>query len=1547
MKQNFLVLLLLFTSLLPTRAARTYAGGDISLLPLYEQIQSKYYDYDGNPIDDVVKFYAQEGMNLMRVRLMVNPSAYPGAYSYGSNAKWLGYDPNCCQTLEYILPICKRIKEAGMALLLDFHYTDYWADPYHQWTPEDWKNIPDDQLPAKLYEYTKESLIWLRDRGVVPDMIQTGNEISYGMLWGPAGTAEGDLKKATGENDRSCWERLTNMLKEAGRACREICPQAQIVIHTEQVANHWNLWNFYRWMGEFGVDYDIIGLSYYPYWHVDVDKAEEEITDLEKCFPDKKIWIVEFNWPYDWEADGENALYEKYPHTPDGQIKITQAVIDMLNRHDNANGLIWWWPEFNKKDYQKYDGETWDGWYSSPLFNSNDGRALPATRTLAAYAESETVYFTNVPASWSSVGVYAWTDGDNVNEGGWPGNAAELTDMTYKGKPVWKYTFTGHAHKYLILNNRHLDGNGNWVSTDQTLNLDFEDGGIYWLSDWRTSDNGQWKYEAWKQDTGTSLDAPCVYLTNIPSGWDNVSLSAWANRGGSDVNEVDGAALELTDLTYNGKTVYKYTFCGDSHDYLLFHNRPGGNWDSSAQAVVRPFVNGALYILSDEKNGENGSKYSAPYILSPGFDTTSQGTDYLYLFGNINGNEDWHSGRDALKAVRNGLGSYVFRLSTESECWFRIRTEWTEYGPENNTDRDIYMYDNELRTQADATAAFHLPAGSYTITAEWRGDNGYMLSIGELKTPVVYPDLYIMSDVQGWNASADRCLEHRGNGVYVYNFPDGITKGSSFKVSTADWNLSFSSNRGILPNHTYMCNENNRSGSNMTIPEDIPGPAEVVFDYNLNSFRINAPNYTGATDKSNRLYIHFGQNRRYGGNQDATPRVRLHDSTCFFSPSDEELRAAETFELKRVDPSDITYDLWYYELTPDQMSWAEDATFFFEKTDGSLEKYTCGRHVNGDDFNWDFQNWRKYIYYSDVADNYNAKAAQSYITWEELSPVRDNDKTDLYIVGEGLQRLAPVTPGTTGWDRIVDETIFSSPATMNVFYVEDLTAHELTKSYVLDSDEINEGAKFKMSWLYPWKRWMDSGKSGGEICQQRAWATFNLGIVGFSLMRATEKDIELKYGVTKTNREVYFKSSETFPCNNFNQYDWFVEKKFLGDVKFTLVVDLDKECYSATLLPFAPHPTATVQKVGVKTAQLDSHADADGFWDITPDPLKAESANGPVKYRKYNVATADVKIDAPNSVAIQESGHTVVYGLYWDKSLSTIYSGNPGEISLDGIPVSGSGVFGVRAKYTDVQSGFTFHSKFSEGEVKANVNVEAPVIGEPSDKTYVSGVKYGDRFTFGAYFDIPVQNPSPLNWYADYEVTPSEWSDGDGLSKGGELVHGGHRVFTENSGKSFHALDGWTIWSEGDFGDSHDWSHKLSADGNNWPIFLSEVKYFEYKNNYTDSELTTVLNMDVDAIYPFLVEVNPVPVEKSKSQAVAPSRAGSNVHRLELVRTSANTKSIILDRQVISGVEDVEADTSTYDVRYFNLQGIEVGGELTPGVYIRQQGMSATKVIVR
>ena len=135
-----------------------YVGGDVSLLPDYEAAKAKYYDSKGKPINDVLKFCYDEGMNCMRVRLFVNPDEYTGPEQ----------DANAKQDLDYIIPLCKRIQDDGMALMLDFHYSDTWADPAKQWTPKAWEGLSDMELYQKIYDYTKETLTTLKENGITP-----------------------------------------------------------------------------------------------------------------------------------------------------------------------------------------------------------------------------------------------------------------------------------------------------------------------------------------------------------------------------------------------------------------------------------------------------------------------------------------------------------------------------------------------------------------------------------------------------------------------------------------------------------------------------------------------------------------------------------------------------------------------------------------------------------------------------------------------------------------------------------------------------------------------------------------------------------------------------------------------------------------------------------------------------------------------------------------------------------------------------------------------------------------------------------------------------------------------------------------------------------------------------------------------------------------------------------------------------------------------------------------------------------------------------------
>lgn len=360
-------------------AYRHYVGGDISLLPDYEKAGAKYKDASGQPIAELLPWLHEQGMNAMRVRLFVNPKRYKELHANDANAD-TKYDPNACQDLEYIRPLCKRIVENGFALMLDFHYSDTWADPAKQWTPVDWEGLSDEQLYQKIYDYTKEVLETLKADGVVPEFIQTGNEISYGMLWGPAGTK--NPKKALMGNNAN-WDRFGKLLKQAIKACNEVCPDAKIVLHTERVPNVGVQNNFYNKMKELQVPYSIIGLSYYPYFHGDLSVLSKAIESLEKNFSDKEIMVVETGYSYKWEVPGSNYDHsDKWPLSAAGQNKFAQDLVSTLDKYENVGGLFWWWMEYNAF------GTSLSGWYNAPLFDSTTGRATPALKTICSFATS-------------------------------------------------------------------------------------------------------------------------------------------------------------------------------------------------------------------------------------------------------------------------------------------------------------------------------------------------------------------------------------------------------------------------------------------------------------------------------------------------------------------------------------------------------------------------------------------------------------------------------------------------------------------------------------------------------------------------------------------------------------------------------------------------------------------------------------------------------------------------------------------------------------------------------------------------------------------------------------------------------------------------------------------------------------------------------------------------------------------------------------------------------------------------------------------------------
>ena len=269
---SFISIFSLLSLNLQAETTQHWVGGDISLLPSYEKYNTPYYDASGNTIGDVVTYVHDEcGWNACRVRLFVNPTE-----------RTSGAHTGVVQDLAYVKKLGKRIKDAGMKLMVDFHYSDCWADPSYQDIPASWKqNTSNEALADSMYQYTKRCLTELKAYGAEPDFVQVGNEISYGMLW--RSTGDKVYPSQAKANYSTQWARLSQLLNSGCSAVREVCPDCKIVIHTERSGVSSQTVNFYNYISD--VDYDIIGLSYYPFFHNTLSNLGTTLTNLQNQFP--------------------------------------------------------------------------------------------------------------------------------------------------------------------------------------------------------------------------------------------------------------------------------------------------------------------------------------------------------------------------------------------------------------------------------------------------------------------------------------------------------------------------------------------------------------------------------------------------------------------------------------------------------------------------------------------------------------------------------------------------------------------------------------------------------------------------------------------------------------------------------------------------------------------------------------------------------------------------------------------------------------------------------------------------------------------------------------------------------------------------------------------------------------------------------------------------------------------------------------------------------------------------------------------------------------
>jgi len=373
-------------------------GMDISTLAEVERCGGKFYDCgkEGDLLD-ILKAY---GTNSVRIKLWNDPYDEEGnPYGAGTN------------DLETMTSLARRAKEHGMEILLDFHYSDFWADPGKQFKPKAWEGLDADGLSQAVYDYTVEVMNVCRDNDCLPDMVQVGNELSNGMLWPDGRIFDEEDENFAGQVPG--YDNLASFVSAGIRGVKAVNPATKIMIHLDNGGNN-KLYR--RWFDNYikrGEDFDIIGLSYYPFWHGTLGQLSANMQDIAKRYG-KELIVAEVSMGHTMEdyqeyeklESGERIgmatkpkLVEKieYPMTKEGQADFMKDILDRISGVYGGlgKGFYYWepawipvygsgWATKAGLEYIKSPGPGGNEWANQALFDY-DGNALPALKVIRDY----------------------------------------------------------------------------------------------------------------------------------------------------------------------------------------------------------------------------------------------------------------------------------------------------------------------------------------------------------------------------------------------------------------------------------------------------------------------------------------------------------------------------------------------------------------------------------------------------------------------------------------------------------------------------------------------------------------------------------------------------------------------------------------------------------------------------------------------------------------------------------------------------------------------------------------------------------------------------------------------------------------------------------------------------------------------------------------------------------------------------------------------------------------------------------------------------------
>ncbi len=339
----------------------TIKGVDVSSIISLEESGVKFYDFE-NKEQDAIKTFADAGANYVRIRVWNDP--------YDANGNGYGGGNN---DIEKAIEIGKRATENNMKVLIDFHYSDFWADPAKQKAPKAWEKFTLEEKEEAVYNYTKESLQKLKSEGVDVGMVQIGNETNNGFV---------------GETS---WTNMSKLFNAGSRAVREFDSSILVALHFTNPEKHGNYENISKKLHDNNVDYDVFASSYYPFWHGTLDNLTNQLSNIANTY-NKKVMVAETSYVYTEEdGDGHGNTSPKSDQTLDYTISVQgqadsvrnvfQAVADV---GDSGLGVFYWEPawlpvgsssnlESNKLLWEKY-GSGWASSYASEYDPDDSGK---------------------------------------------------------------------------------------------------------------------------------------------------------------------------------------------------------------------------------------------------------------------------------------------------------------------------------------------------------------------------------------------------------------------------------------------------------------------------------------------------------------------------------------------------------------------------------------------------------------------------------------------------------------------------------------------------------------------------------------------------------------------------------------------------------------------------------------------------------------------------------------------------------------------------------------------------------------------------------------------------------------------------------------------------------------------------------------------------------------------------------------------------------------------------------------------------------------------